>query len=57
MSEADRQAWVDGLPDIAGEWAADAESRGLPGREFLKAYMDGLRERGEEPVRDWDGAE
>lgn len=54
MSEADRQAWVDGLPDIAGEWAADAESRGLPGREFLKAYMDGLRERGETPARNWD---
>ncbi|APH71073.1 C4-dicarboxylate TRAP transporter substrate-binding protein [Aquibium oceanicum] len=54
MSAEDRQAWVDGLPDIAGEWAADAESRGLPGREFLAAYMEGLRKRGETPARDWD---
>ncbi len=54
MSAADRQAWVDGLPDVAGEWAADAESRGLPGKAFLAAYMEGLRERGEKPARDWD---
>ncbi|MEX0407966.1 C4-dicarboxylate TRAP transporter substrate-binding protein [Aquibium sp. LZ166] len=54
MSAEDRQAWVDGLPDIAGEWAADAEARGLPGREFLAAYMEGLRKRGEKPARDWD---
>lgn len=50
----DRQKWVDGLPDIAGEWAADTEARGLPGKAFLKAYMDGLRSNGEKPARDWD---
>jgi TRAP-type C4-dicarboxylate transport system substrate-binding protein len=50
----ERQKWVDGLPDIAGEWAADAESRGLPGKAFMKAYMDGLRAAGEKPARDWD---
>lgn len=54
MSAADRQAWVDGLPDLAGEWADAAEARGLPGRAFLKAYMDGLRARGEKPGRNWD---
>lgn len=57
MSQADREAWVNGLPDLAGEWAASAEARGLPGREFLAAYMDGLRARGEKPVRDWDKSE
>lgn len=54
MSQEDRATWVNGLPDIAGEWAAEAEARGLPGKEFLAAYMDGLRARGEKPVRDWD---
>jgi TRAP-type C4-dicarboxylate transport system substrate-binding protein len=54
LPEGDRQKWVDGLPDIAGEWAADAESRGLPGKAFMKAYMDGLRARGEKPARNWD---
>lgn len=57
MSEEDRQRWVDGLPDLAGEWADAAEGRGLPARAFLQAYMDGLRERGEEPVREWDAEE
>ncbi len=54
MSEADRKAWVDGLPDLAGEWAADATAKGLPAQEFLQAYIQGLRDRGETPVRDWD---
>ena len=54
LSAEERQRWVDALPDLAGEWAASAEERGLPGRDFLSAYMNGLRERGEEPVRDWD---
>lgn len=57
MSQEDRAAWVNGLPDIAGEWAAEAEARGLPGKEFLAAYMEGLRTRGETPVRDWDKSE
>lgn len=56
MSDADRQAWVDGLPDLAGEWADAAEARKLPARVFLKAYMDGLRARGEKPTRNWDMA-
>lgn len=54
LPAAERQKWVDGLPDIAGEWAADVESRGLPGKAFMKAYMDGLRAAGEKPARDWD---
>ncbi len=54
LPEEMRQKWVNQLPDLAGEWAGNAEARGLPGREFLEAYMDGLRARGEKPVRDWD---
>jgi TRAP-type C4-dicarboxylate transport system substrate-binding protein len=54
MSAEDRQAWVDGMPNIAAEWAAEAEARGLPGKAFLAAYMEGLRARGEKPARDWD---
>jgi TRAP-type transport system periplasmic protein len=48
-----RQAWVDALPDVAGEWAA---ARGAAGAEFLRAYMDGLRAAGETPARDWTPA-
>lgn len=53
MSEADRKAWVGGLPDLAGEWAADVEAKGPPGTAFLQAYMQGLRDKGEVPARDW----
>jgi TRAP-type transport system periplasmic protein len=54
---SERQKWVDNLPDLAGEWAAQTDERGIPGSEFLSAYMNGLRERGEEPARAWDKAE
>lgn len=46
-----RQAWIDGLPDVAGEWAA---AQGPAAAEFLRAYMDGLRAAGETPPRAWD---
>ncbi|MHC8492252.1 C4-dicarboxylate TRAP transporter substrate-binding protein [Thalassospira sp. SM2505] len=54
MPEDQRQQWVDNLPDIAGEWVEAGKARGLPAREMLSAYMQGLRDRGEEPARDWD---
>ena len=53
MPEEMRTEWANRLPDLAAEWAADTESRGAPGKAFLQAYMDGLRERGETPLRDW----
>lgn len=42
------------LPNIAKEWAADAEKRGQPGTKVLKAYMEIVREAGIKPARDWD---
>lgn len=50
----ERARWVSALPDLAGEWAAENEARGLPARAFLSAYLDGLRAQGETPARDWD---
>jgi TRAP-type C4-dicarboxylate transport system substrate-binding protein len=57
MPAAERQKWVEILPDLAGEWAAQTDERGIPASEFLEAYMSGLRERGQEPARAWDKAE
>jgi len=54
MSEADKEAWVSSMPNIAREWADGLEEKGVPARDFLRAYMEGLRARGEEPVRNWD---
>ena len=53
MSADQRQAWVNKLPDIAGEWAASLEGQGVHAQAFLKEYMDGLRAKGEKPMRNW----
>lgn len=53
VSEADRAAWVNNMPNIAKEWADKLEAQGVPAREFLKSYLAGLQARGEKPVRDW----
>jgi TRAP-type C4-dicarboxylate transport system substrate-binding protein len=54
VSEDERRQWARALPNLAKEWAADAEKAGLPGTAYLKAMMDGLRAGGAKPLRDWD---
>jgi len=54
MSPAERKRWTETMPNIAKEWAADLDKKGLPGSQVLSAYMDGLRKAGATPVRDWD---
>lgn len=54
MPDGELVKWVNKMPDVAGDWAAPLEGRGIPAREFLAAYLDGLRARGETPARDWD---
>lgn len=46
-----KQAWVNGLPDIAGTWI---EANGDQANTVLKAYFAKLRENGIEPLRAWD---
>jgi TRAP-type C4-dicarboxylate transport system substrate-binding protein len=53
MPQDQREAWVNVLPDLAGNWAKDMEAKGLPGATVLNAYMAGLKARGEAPIRDW----
>ena len=53
LPEVERQKWVDGLPDLAGDWARQMESRKLPGRQIVKTWMDGLKAGGVKPARDW----
>lgn len=51
LPAAERLAWVEALPDLAGEWA---EAQGPAAAGMLAAYMAGLRAAGEQPLRDWD---
>lgn len=51
LPDADKQAWVNGLPDIVAPWLEDG---GEDAVVVIKAYFDALRERGVEPLRAWD---
>jgi TRAP-type C4-dicarboxylate transport system substrate-binding protein len=46
--------WLAAMPDIATRWVEATEARGYPAGEVLRAYMQGIRARGGEPLRDWD---
>jgi TRAP-type C4-dicarboxylate transport system substrate-binding protein len=50
----ERLKWLNAMPDIASRWADATEKRGIPAHEVIRAYMNALRERGEQPLRDWD---
>ncbi|MDU8912319.1 C4-dicarboxylate TRAP transporter substrate-binding protein [Aestuariicoccus sp. MJ-SS9] len=54
MPEGELIKWVNKMPDVASDWADPLEARGIPARDFLAAYLDGVRARGETPARDWD---
>ena len=49
-----RQTWADTLPNIAKEWAEDAEAKGLPGNQVLQSYMEMMREADQPIARHWD---
>lgn len=53
MSDDQRKAWAESLPDIAGEWANGLNDAGAPGTEMLKAYLATLETAGAKPLRDW----
>jgi hypothetical protein len=54
LPDAEKRRWIDGLPDIAGNWVASAEARGHPAGDVLRIYLDAFRARGGRPLRDWD---
>lgn len=54
LSMAEQKKWAAMLPDLAGIWSAQMTKKGLPGKAVIKAYMDGVRQRGEKPLRNWD---
>ena len=51
---AERERWVNALPNLAGDWVKRNEAKGLPAKTVLSAFMDGVRKRGGKPARDWD---
>jgi len=53
MDAAEREAWVNAIPDIAAEWATGLDGKGEPGTDMLNAYLGKLKDAGYEGVRDW----
>ncbi len=53
VSQADRAAWANAMPNIASEWAKDLDGKGEPGTEMLNAFIDKLKAGGFTPTRDW----
>jgi TRAP-type C4-dicarboxylate transport system substrate-binding protein len=47
-------AWAKSMPNLAKEWAANADKQGLPGTKALAMFMEELRKAGIKPIRDWD---
>ena len=54
LPDSGRAEWAAALPDIAGNWASNMESRGLPGRAILKEYMRIMRANDQPIARQWD---
>lgn len=53
VSEAERTAWVNAIPNIADEWAANLDKKGEAGTEMLNAYLGKLKAAGYTGLRDW----
>lgn len=54
LTEEQRRAWIEGLPNLAQQWVDTNEAAGLPAREVLTAYMNAARAAGAMPIRNWD---
>ncbi len=54
LPAAERAGWANSMENIAKQWAAKLEKRGVPAREILTAYMDTMRAAKQPIVRHWD---
>jgi TRAP-type C4-dicarboxylate transport system substrate-binding protein len=51
---AEKRKWLAAMPNIATSWIEATERRGIPAGLVLQAYMNAIRARGGEPLRNWD---
>ncbi len=54
MSQAERQKWAKTMPNVAKDWAASWEKKGVPANAVLKAHMDVMRAAKQPILRHWD---
>ncbi len=53
LDPSERAKWAAGLPNLSAEWITLNESRGLPARAVMNAFLEAALARGSKPVRDW----
>ena len=53
VSDEERKAWVNAIPDIATEWAEGLNKKGEDGTKMLNTYLGKLKDAGYVGVRDW----
>ena len=53
FDRADRETWIENLPNPTTAWIGAAEARGEPARQVLEAYRDNLKASGFTFVRDY----
>lgn len=54
MPAAERVKWANTMPNVAKDWAASLEAKGLPGNAVLKSYMNTMRANKQPILRHWD---
>ena len=53
LSDEDRAAWANAMPNVAQEWASTLNGKGGAGTEMLSAYIGKLADAGYTGMRDW----
>lgn len=53
LSDEDRAAWANAMPNVAQEWATTLNGKGEAGTEMLAAYIGKLADAGYTGMRDW----
>ncbi|UWR08470.1 MULTISPECIES: C4-dicarboxylate TRAP transporter substrate-binding protein [Ruegeria] len=53
VSDEERAAWANAMPNVAQEWAATLNENGEQGDAILAAYLGKLQDAGFTGVRDW----
>lgn len=54
MPAAERESWAKTMPNVATDWAAGLEKKGIPGNDILRTYMDAMRAGNQPIIRQWD---
>ena len=54
LTNEQRRAWANGMPNVAQDWANGLEAKGVPAKAVLKDYMNTMRANKQPILRQWD---